>query len=1063
VKFIPSDSELNFPHVMRVQASAGSGKTFLLACRFLQFLLSERIPRSRLGNLLAITFTNEATAEMRRRMLDLLKKAALREEGALAALAPLVDMPEERLTKAALTQVDQILSRYDDWQVKTIDSFVYRLVQAAPQELGLSLHEEIETHEAPLAASALDRLLLRSRRDDFLWSLLRDAVHHYLYFQARAAWWPRGSLLETLRGLLEMESIHGLGFEEPADRGAALALQQELSNRAHEFLQLPAARRLALKANSLKALEAASAGHLPHALSLAAWAKDELKDLCRKGADIPAELDRRWRRLKRLADRYAKARAEETAGPYLRLLAPWKQELSQLKAASRLLFFSDINRLAGRMLAEFYVPELVFRLGDRLYHFLIDEFQDTSAFQWKNLFPLLENALSQGGSIFCVGDGKQLLYRWRGSDIDVFRHGPEEFASLGERGLIDLRLNFNWRSRQVILDFVAGLFGRDNLDGWLQDDAARSEILDRDEVLDAFSTAEQRLPPHLKTEKAGGFVRVELMGIQGGAGEIQDYAQKWLVQLLNEDVLTRYDPRDVLVLVRDNGDVQGFTHSLRVAGVPVCSRRQLDVRNDPVVQELRELLCFLDRPSDDRAVAAVLTGRLLEEAWGKWTGGQQPARWVEAVCLQDRSRVRYLYKALQRDFPEFWAGTLEEAFGSVGFLPPYDLVSRVVRRLGLEDRFPGHREALRHLLELLHSEELWGGGDLAGFLQWMESGPEDAFMVNTGQDVNAVRVMTVHAAKGLEARAVVMPSASLGIRSDGRILVEENGSLRLFHTTAPLRNVSPALNRMHRREVARSWRDELNVLYVALTRAQDELYLLVPPKARGQANGLLCLLAPVLGDGSAGCLGEPLSKVSTEEGLTTDVEGEAAGPAGPGRSESWRWPLFLVRKSPEAGVLISPERRRAMGAGDAVHRLLARIEGPLQCRCDSSEVKGLLERLSADIWWDTLPEQGVRVDLDAIARTLCDTRARPLFWPGETASVWVEREVADRSGELYRIDRAVKDGRVLWLGEYKTGAVRSKRDQTQLARYCELMAELYPDCAVRGILLYLETEAVVEL
>ncbi|MBW1719752.1 MAG: UvrD-helicase domain-containing protein, partial [Deltaproteobacteria bacterium] len=129
---LPSDRELSFPHALRAEASAGSGKTFLLACRFVQFLLSEKIPRSRLKNLLAITFTNEATAEMRKRILELLKQAAFEEKKAMEVLYPLLDLSQKRMKELALKQIDEILAGYDEWQVRTIDSFIYRLIQAAP-------------------------------------------------------------------------------------------------------------------------------------------------------------------------------------------------------------------------------------------------------------------------------------------------------------------------------------------------------------------------------------------------------------------------------------------------------------------------------------------------------------------------------------------------------------------------------------------------------------------------------------------------------------------------------------------------------------------------------------------------------------------------------------------------------------------------------------------------------------------------------------------------------------------------------------------------------------------
>jgi len=1073
MNMLPPDRELFFPHALRVEASAGSGKTFLLACRFVQFLISEKIPRSRLKNLLAITFTNEATAEMRQRILELLKQAAFGEKQAMEVLSPLLDLSQTRMKELALRQMDEILAGYDEWQVRTIDSFIYRLVQAAPQELGLSQQDEIEAHEAPLRAAALDRILLCSAQDPGLWGLLQDFVHHYLLFQARGSWWPREELLRVLESLNEKESTYGLRFGIEKGHKGSMDLAMELSRSAQGFLDEADAHGVKLKSYSRRALSDTASGDLPRALSSKAWEKEGLKDLCLKGSDVPEDLSAEWKALRALAGAYAEARALEVSGPYLKLLAPWRDQLSDLKSGSRSIFLSDINGLARRLLTEFILPEVIFRLGDRLYHFLLDEFQDTSSLQWKNLFPLIDNAVAQGGSLFCVGDRKQLLYRWRGSDLEVFQKGPGAFGSLGDTGLVDLVLPYNWRSREVLLRFVARVFDRGNLERWMKEEPAVSDVLDPGYAGNVFSGAAQELPPAHAISHKGGMVKVEILSREGRLEELKEESRLSLVRLLKEDVLTRHGPRDILVLVRDNQDVQDFSHGLISAGIPVFSHRQLDIREDPLVQEVLEILRFLERPVDDQALASVIAGDILEGAWKTEVSGLSPWEWLEGQRLKSEGRgAEYLYQRFQKDFPGLWGKTLGDAFGSVGFLPPYDLVSMLVRRMDLIRCFPDHFVALSHLLELLHAHEPEYGGDLRGFIQWMETGPDEVFGVKTPRDIDAVRVMTVHKAKGLEAKVVILPLATLGMRADGRIYSMDGGVLKAWHTSRELRNVSRKLSDFYRDECGKAWLDELNVLYVSLTRAKDELYLFVPQKAvGGQKNRLISLLEPLLNGNLVAKWGNTIESEIPKRG-ESDLNGQPVGRKPLEKTqkkrvkrvnEGWNWPKYLVRRPTESKVLLSPTRKRAAALGDFVHRLLARLDGPLDCRCNPEEVHALLQKIFLSISKNPDIDTGKETDIRTMARTICHPVARPLFWTGAGDETWVEKEVADSSGELFRLDRLVKGQNTLWVGEYKTGSRARAEDRRQVSRYLNLLSQLYPDHETKGVILYLDQESVYAL
>jgi ATP-dependent helicase/nuclease subunit A len=568
-------------------------------------------------------------------------------------------------------------------------------------------------------------------------------------------------------------------------------------------------------------------------------------------------------------------------------------------------------------------------------------------------------------------------------------------------------------------------------------------------------------------------VRVEILSHEGRSEEVKEESKLSLIKLLKGDVLFRHSPRDVLVLVRDNQDVQDFSHSLISAGIPVFSHRQLDIREDPLVQEILEILRFLERPVDDQALASVIAGNILKGAWKAETAGLSPWEWLEGQRLKSEGRrAKYLYQRLRKDFPGLWAKTLGDAFGSVGFLPPYDLVSMLVRRMDLIRCFPNHFVALSHLLELLYANEPEYGGDLRGFIQWMETGPDETFGVKTPQEIDAVRVMTIHKAKGLEAKVVILPLATLGMRADGRIYSMDAGVLKVWHTSQELRNVSQRLLDLYKEDCGRAWLDELNILYVSLTRAKDELYVFVPQKAGGrQKNRLISLLEPLLNGNLKAKWGDtienkiPESKRSDLNGEPVDREPHEKTRKNRAKKvdKGWNWPKYLVRRPKELKVLLSPTRKSATGLGDFVHRLLARLDGPLDCQCSPEEVQALLQEIFLSIPESPDADIGKEIDLGTIARTICHPMARPLFWTGTGDQTWVEKEVADKSGEIFRPDRLVKGQNTLWVGEYKTGSRARAEDRRQVSQYLELLSQLYPDHKTRGVILYLDWGVAEEI
>lgn len=1070
MNLLPSDKELRFPHILRVNASAGSGKTYLLAMRFVQFLLSDIIKNSGLENLLAITFAREATAEMKRRVLGLLKKAAFGDNETITALSSLVTLKED-IKKRASCAVDEIISSYDKWQIKTIDSFLYRLIQAAPYELGLSQREELYESPQPFYEAAFDRMLVNARNERALNDRLVAFINHYLSFQNRESWWPRNTILKEFENLLKIEEGYGIAFYVGGDNKNTYILAEKLMSKAGEIIKIVDEQGIEIHQNARKAIVKLKAGDILHGLESNYLKKDNPAALVTKKGRCTEDFASAWRELKELAEGYVVSRAKEDALPYIKLFDSWKEALSLIKKRSQCLFFGDIARYAKKMHDEFIVPELVFRLGDRLFHYLIDEFQDTSIIQWQVLSPLIENALSQGGTLFCVGDVKQILYRWRGSNRGVFEQGPVDLAKIVEGGVMDFNLLYNWRSEKAILDFVSKVFDPENLKTWAGIEENNGPYALMREDISYFSGAAQQLPANHEHERDGGFVNIKYLE-EAAKDDLLDKAKAWLVDLLKNDVLRRFRHKDVFVLVRNREHEKIFTQAIAQEGIPVLSNRQMDIRQDEIVNEIIQMLRFFDNPMDDCALSIILTGRILEFEWKKETNSD-PWNFLEDMGVAMDVGTP-LYIRLQKEFQGFWDAILRQFIATAAHLAPYELTASIIKRFEIWERFAPHRPAVEHFLELLHKKSL--DAELSAVISWIEQRHEKLFVLNRNEEADAVRVMTIHKAKGLQAKVVIIPFAGLTSNMKGVKIInvdeEKNGLEVLNMPKKKLIDISPKLKNLYSSEEAGIWLDELNVFYVAATRARKELHILVPPKIGKNKNRLPDLFATAF-NGDI-CLGSPMSNqndLAATDGNKADMklldipcrsDNDALNPYN--ISQCGRtWPS-LIKKRPS--TLITGTRRNASKLGDAIHRLLSFIDKPLKIDCKPGDLEAYLKDIldkNAAIYPELTQGQSSYIDLSRIAKTLCSSLARPLFWVETNTDIFVEMEIADETGEVSRVDRLVRTDSTILIGEFKTAGIKHDADIEQIKRYTRLFSEISPNRDIKGLLIYLELGEIIEI
>ncbi|MHB8055777.1 MAG: UvrD-helicase domain-containing protein, partial [Candidatus Aminicenantales bacterium] len=780
------------------RASAGSGKTYALSLRFAEFLLTDGPPdvRQDLPNILAITFTRNAAREMKVRILDWLKEGFRAEgESAEELLRRLEKDYREKDKKAELSRraeaaIERILAGYTDFQVDTIDSFAAMVFRASAVDLGYGPDFEISLDPREILDYAFARVLRRVKPAGEEGKAFRRILDD-LFLQggekSRFLWDPTPKISEKLNAFLVKLAARPGDLvlddcrEEKTEIGKKI---RTTANRLKHWVDASGLEVATRGHYAKKILPAIEDGRWTDLLECSFKTKP-VKTAGKKNAGAAGtveKIDAEWEKLQAHVGALALYCARDFFLPYLRAYQSVQAEMSSAKRSRGLLFLDDVNRELHRYLDRGIVPDVYFRLGDRIYHYLIDEFQDTSPIQWKILKPLIEESLGRGGSLFLVGDTKQAIYGFRDADFRIMRDLEEGKEAFGPAPTTIRELGVNYRSEGEILDFVKALFlGLKPASG----NEANGPEADEKEIdygrLAGLSGLNQFEQSVLKEREARGYVRYTLInetaadGPKGeneggepvGCGERaepeepaedgsdRDAPEKKELQTLVEELHGRgWRWADLAVLAYRNAEVAEVAAWLNEKNIEIISFSNLDIRRRKIIGEILSFLRFLDAPPDDLAFSEFLLGDLFTAIAGEKFDLSARREFLRDCYRED---ARPYYTALHRRHPVLWEKYFEPFFKSVGYLPLYDLVTRMYREFNVFALFPGEEAALTKLLEAIKGFEGEGRNDLREFLEFSagEEDPDNAWTIDVPRETDAVKIMSIHKAKGATIPVVI--------------------------------------------------------------------------------------------------------------------------------------------------------------------------------------------------------------------------------------------------------------------------------------------------------------------
>jgi len=1040
------NSHFSSPEVRVVEASAGSGKTYALAKRYVQLVLgtdsSDNVP---IRNILALTFTNKAAFEMKVRILEFLKRVAFKNLSDIEVkdiLDPL-GLDVDQGSSRSFEVMEGIIHQYNFFQVQTIDKFINALLSGCAFKIGLTANFKIKTNAQDYLQYSLDQLIDRAHYEKDVFKVFEDFLHNYLYLENRTGWFPKEDMLNIINTLFHQNNAYGYAIRE-----SPFKAEEIIKNKKMILSEIKALEDILPEktdARFSKVLVKFLANH-PNSFDIDSisdyFAREEIP--VRKGGNVSAEVEQLWMLIRMNLRQLCLQESYSLFNPYIQVFQQVMQGFYAAAARDDCLFLGELNKKAGALFDDdrITVEELYYRLATRFKHYLIDEFQDTSCLQWHNLEKMVEEALSTGGTLFYVGDRKQAIYGFRGGDAGLFDDVKQEFNPFNV--CVD-RLTHNWRSQKAIVEFNNTIFSTDNLRRFIsqkelfeKEKKKKNPVIfsekDMRKIENVFEGAHQDFQP----QKDGGYVQIEYMDI-ANKEERDDIVCKKLISLIGE-LRQRFALGDIAILTRGNQEIERITNWLLEEDILVESERTSNIQENFLIQELIAFLRFLDSPIDNLAFTAFILGKIFPKVTG--LKPEDLHRFV--FSLREKLRKQndvYVYMEFRGQYGKIWDKFVNEFFRNVGLYPLYELVVTIYSKFQCLQNFPEYQGFFMHFLELIKKQEE-EYSDITSFLEYFEKLQGEGLYVPI-TDSDAVKILTIHKSKGLEFPVVILPSLGMDVQvgagggdnQQSYIMQREEFSTELLRLKSKYLKFSEELYQIYAREYKESFLSELNNIYVALTRPEKELYAFIPKKVGNSFNLLKFLIPEEIYE-----QGQKVKKVPDPF-----LKKKVPDPFLP-LSNYQDWIGYLKEEFCQYDQFKNREQRFK---GEVMHYILSLIGDLTQEDVQKVVQKAVEEaqhKFSEVSDWEEYKND--------ILKFLEREEVTPFFWC-EEAEVFTEKEIIDTFGHAKRIDRLIITNEEVWIVDYKTGQDSEGRNEQQMEEYEGILKDMYPDKKVKGFLVYL--------
>jgi ATP-dependent exoDNAse (exonuclease V) beta subunit len=808
-----NDSSLNV-----YRSSAGSGKTYTLVNVYLKLLFSSPSDYS-FKSILAITFTNKAAEEMKQRVISTLEMISDGNKiDVQTYLSKELSIKPSLIKSRARSILSKIIHNYSDVSILTIDRFTHKIIKSFSKELGLSFQYDIELEEKIFLEECIIQLLDYVGSDKELTKYLNEMVDESV----------RKS--ENFNIERQLNLFKDLLFK--SDRDDQIGALEKLNIK--EFSQLRATVIKSIEISAVAIKEIANQGReLINKSGLPDKAFSRKK--CHQVFNVFVEDDvvyyKFLEKINRWIDEekwFNKAFINDSAavsfgpkfmklasnisselGTYFKYLEIKKhftafslvflliERIEKTKKNKGIILISDFNKLISEIIENEPAGFIYERLGSRFNHVLIDEFQDTSSKQWSNLLPLVHESLSNGGTNLLVGDAKQAIYRWRDGDVTQFVNLPEidssqkEFASLLSQYYKEHKLDNNWRSSKSIVMFNNDLFSE------------ISAKFNHSSISDIYKDVKQKI-----VNKDVGKVEVSI--VDKNLFDLKDFILRRIELSLEQG----FSYKDINVLVRVKKEGMLVAEVFNETDIPFVSDDSVFLGSSSEYKFLFHFIQFLE--NQNQYSKLYILKRL--ESDSKFS--HKSFDWdLIYSSLKDFSINDLLIHFNEIDLISYFSLSIMERINYIIHALKIDVLNPYIDKL-LEitwSFFYANSCTMYDLLEMWKEKELKISVDLG--------------------TQNAVRIITIHKSKGLEFPVVIIPFGSWkNTNSNNQSYVwlnhEIDKDLGLSNFIAPMSRTSLSRlssDEVYEKEMELSFLDNINLYYVAFTRAINQLYICMNP------------------------------------------------------------------------------------------------------------------------------------------------------------------------------------------------------------------------------------------
>ena len=1012
-------------------ASAGSGKTYSLVKDYLILLFKSKafLPHR---SILAITFTNKAVNEMKQRILESLirfsdSKIIKSKDKLFFDLVEELSISPNRVHQKAKILIQKILYNYGGFEVCTIDKFNQKILRTFAYDLNLPSNFDVELDSDLLLKSSVDSLIQKTGKDINLTQTLVD----YALSKTNddKAWDISIDLYKSAKLLLNedsaeyLNSFFGVKLESINDFKKHLheefsVLEQQIANISKGILK--DITRVGLFYSDFN--RSSIPKHFEKIILLGHRTKfnsEWQKDIEGYSFYNKTVTEKVKKNIESLRPYIIKAFKATKRGVYRlkyikniisnltpnSVLALISKELNEIKSHQNIVLISEFNRIISNKIKSQPAPFIYERLGEKFDHIFIDEFQDTSKLQWENITPLIKNNLAcPGNTVLLAGDPKQAIYRWRGGHPDQFIDIINRNKSFSaETNIYTLPLNY--RSSKEIVMFNNSFFEFISKNFF-------SNQLHKEIYSDSIQSANRR---------SHGLVHLSFLDLNTNSDKATAYADK-VFKTINSIVSSSdtISYQDICVLVRKQKQGVVIANHLIEKGIPVISSQSLLISSSREVLFIIALYKYIIN-REDQISQLYLINYLIDK---------------HNIVHAHKFRTECLSKAPEEFLKSLSSLNIKIDLTDILCRSPYEATEAVIRSFRLVHSSNSYVQLFLDFVFEFSQKHI---ASLSSLIEHFDS-KKDNLSITASEGVNAIRIMTIHKAKGLEFPVVIFPFADLDIYRE----IEPKEWVSSAHTSLKTPHLLMDFNKdfEHFGEETRQIffkhqsqleLDNVNLLYVALTRASDQLYII------GKNSGDLTL------NKSAKTYSDLLIKFLFSIGKWN--QGVFEYSFGSGNSFKSKTKMFVKTIKPKRffsktqqdleisikaskSFEIKSSNKEALEKGNLIHAILAKVYSfrDVDCVVKSFFDRGLVSSYDSK-------------EITNVINSIVSHPKLTSFFKDDI-EIYNEREILTKNNEIIIPDRLIlQSDKSAVIIDYKTGGI-SRSHEDQLDHYASVVKSL---------------------